>query len=65
MEGEPFKSVGKVLVSAGWLAVYGKEAQTEDAPALVPVKAGERVQTTDVEVKQSQTKPPVWSSCGR
>src|SRR3974390_2741243 len=31
-EGEPFKSSGKVLVSAGWLAVYGREAQTEDTP---------------------------------
>ncbi len=25
--GEPFKTEGKVLVSPGWLAVYGKEAQ--------------------------------------
>jgi DNA topoisomerase-3 len=58
VESEPFKSVGKVLVNPGWLAVYGKEAQTEDAPTLAPVKPGEEVQTTDVEVKQNQTKPP-------
>jgi len=58
VESEPFKSVGKVLVSAGWLAVYGKEAQSEDASTLAPVKSGESVQTTGVEVKQSQTKPP-------
>src|SRR3974377_137313 len=38
VESEPFKSVGKVLVNPGWLAVYGKEAQTEDAPTLTPVK---------------------------
>jgi hypothetical protein len=27
VEGEPFKTEGKVLVTPGWLAVYGKEAQ--------------------------------------
>jgi DNA topoisomerase III len=58
VEGEPFKSVGKVLITPGWLAVYGREAQNEDTPTLTPVKAEERVQTTAVEVKQNQTKPP-------
>jgi DNA topoisomerase-3 len=58
VESEPFKSTGKVLVTPGWLAVYGREAQGEDTPTLAPVRAGEQVQTTDVEVKQSQTKPP-------
>ncbi len=58
VEGEPFKTTGKVLVKPGWLEVYGKEAQTEDTPTLTPVKEGEKVQTTNVEVKQSQTKPP-------
>ena len=28
VEGEPFKSEGKVMVKAGWLEVYGKEAQS-------------------------------------
>jgi DNA topoisomerase-3 len=58
VEGEPFKSAGKVLVNAGWLAVYGREAQDEDTPTLAPVKAEERVQTSGIEVKQSLTKPP-------
>ena len=58
VEGEPFKTIGKVLVSPGWLAVYGKEAQTEDTATLPPVTQNETVQTTEVEVKQSQTKPP-------
>jgi DNA topoisomerase-3 len=31
VESEPFKSEGKVLVVPGWLAVYGKEAQADDA----------------------------------
>ncbi len=58
VEGEPFKSEGKVMVQAGWLAVYGREAQTDDTPSLVPVEAGETVQTTKVEVEANQTKPP-------
>ena len=34
VEGEPFKSEGKVLVTPGWLTVYGKEADSdEDAAA--------------------------------
>ncbi len=66
--GEPFKSEGKVLVAPGWLAVYGKEAQTDDgAPAagkgaekgtLAAVRPGERVRTLAVDVAASATRPP-------
>ena len=52
-----FQTNGKVLVKPGWLAVYGKEAQEDDAN-LVPVKAGEMVRTESVDVKGLQTKPP-------
>ena len=58
VEGEPFKTSGKVLMNPGWMAVYGKEAQSEDTPTLAPVQPNEQVATKDVEVKQSQTKPP-------
>ncbi|HEX5220645.1 MAG TPA: DNA topoisomerase III, partial [Verrucomicrobiae bacterium] len=59
VEGEPFKSAGKVLVQPGWLTVYGKEAQGEDDnPNLAPVKPNETVKTSAVEVKQNVTKPP-------
>ncbi len=59
VESEPFKSVGKVLVKPGWMEVYGREALADDAsPSLTPVKSGERVETTEVEVKSNQTKPP-------
>jgi len=58
VEGEPFKTSGKVLVNPGWLTVYGKEAQTDDTPNLVPVQLNEEVQTKKVEVIASQTKPP-------
>ncbi|MDP1646627.1 MAG: DNA topoisomerase III [Rubrivivax sp.] len=52
-----FQTNGKVLVNPGWLAVYGKEAQDEDAN-LVAVAAGERVRTEHVDVNALKTKPP-------
>jgi DNA topoisomerase-3 len=58
VESEPFKSEGRVMVNAGWLAVYGKEAESDDTPSLVPVKPNETVKTEKVEVEANQTKPP-------
>jgi DNA topoisomerase-3 len=59
VENEPFKSEGKVMVNAGWLAVYGKEAaESDDTPSLVPVKPNETVKTEKIEVEANVTKPP-------
>ncbi|MCP5520355.1 MAG: DNA topoisomerase III [Verrucomicrobiales bacterium] len=58
VEGEPFKTEGKVLVKPGWLEVYGREAQDDQHPNLPAVQPGETVQTTEIEVKENQTKPP-------
>ncbi|MCI0540650.1 MAG: DNA topoisomerase III [Verrucomicrobiales bacterium] len=55
---EPFKTEGKVLMHPGWLAVYGREVQSDDTPSLVPAQQNEAVQTTQVEVIANQTKPP-------
>jgi DNA topoisomerase-3 len=52
-----FQTNGKVMVKPGWLAVYGREAQDEDAN-LVAVAAGEIVRTDDVAVNPLKTKPP-------
>jgi DNA topoisomerase-3 len=52
-----FQTNGKVLVNPGWLAVYGKEAQDEDAN-LVPVQPNEQVRTESIEVVALKTKPP-------
>jgi DNA topoisomerase-3 len=52
-----FQTNGKVLVEPGWLAVYGKEAQDEDA-SLVPVLPDEKVRTVDVAVNALKTRPP-------
>ncbi len=52
-----FQTNGKVMVKPGWLAVYGKEAQEDDAN-LVAVAPGEKVRTEDVAVNALKTKPP-------
>ena len=52
-----FQTNGKVMVKPGWLAVYGREAQDEDAN-LVAVAQGEIVRTEDVAVNALKTKPP-------
>ena len=60
VEGEPFKTEGKILVAPGWLEVYGREA-TGDKPEenLPPVTQGEHVETVRIEIKTEQTRPPV------
>jgi DNA topoisomerase-3 len=58
VEGEPFKSEGKVMVKAGWMEVYGKEADTEDTPTLAPVQPEEQVKTIKVDVQANVTRPP-------
>ncbi|MEO8299637.1 MAG: DNA topoisomerase III, partial [Burkholderiales bacterium] len=52
-----FQTNGKVLVNAGWMAVYGKEVQDEDAN-LVPVQPNEAVKTDDVKTVALKTRPP-------
>ena len=56
--GEPFKTEGKVLLNPGWLAVYGKEAQSADEPMLAKVLPNEKVATDELRVQGSETKPP-------
>ena len=55
--GHQFKTEGRVLVAPGWLQVYGKDAQDDDAN-LVPVAAGEKPLTEKVEAVGLVTKPP-------
>jgi DNA topoisomerase-3 len=52
-----FQTNGRVLVNPGWQAVYGKEAQDEDAN-LVPVLPDETVRNVEVDVAALKTKPP-------
>lgn len=58
VEGEAFKTDGKVIVDPGWMAVYGKQAAGEDEQNLCPVVPNETAQTEAIEIKENQTKPP-------
>ncbi len=62
VEEHAFRTDGKILKEAGWLAVYGKEAVEEgggeEGKLLVPVEAGERVKTVAILAEGLQTKPP-------
>jgi len=60
VEGEPFKTEGKILLVPGWLEVYGKEAQDKPEENLPLVTQGERVATERLEIRTDQTKPPPW-----
>lgn len=62
VEGELFKSTGRVRVSQGWQEVYGsalKDDDKEKTPALTVYRQGEPVTTQGIEVKNLQTKSPV------
>ncbi|HVF64499.1 MAG TPA: DNA topoisomerase III [Casimicrobiaceae bacterium] len=54
---EPFRSEGKILVSPGWLAVYGREVQGDDA-MLVKVEPNEQVTAESIDVVKLVTRPP-------
>ncbi len=55
--GHSFQTNGKVMVKPGWLAVYGREVQEDDAN-LVAVAKGEQVGVENVDVNALKTKPP-------
>ena len=64
VSGHQFKTEGKVMTNPGWLAIYGKEASTDDDKEgnangnLVPVAKGEKVHTEKVTANGLVTKPP-------
>ena len=64
VEGEAFKSEGKIIIDPGWLAVYGKQAAGADEQTLCPVAKGESAETRSIEITENQTKPPARFSEG-
>jgi DNA topoisomerase III len=53
----PFKTEGRVLQSAGWLAIYGRTAG-EDEKTLPAIEQKEAVAVLDVAEQANETKPP-------
>ncbi|HEY8899456.1 MAG TPA: DNA topoisomerase III [Chthoniobacterales bacterium] len=56
VEGEAFKTDGKILTFPGWLAVYGKQTEGEDN--VVAITPGESATTKNLEIKDCETRPP-------
>ncbi len=54
---ESFKTEGRVMVNAGWMTVYGKDADSGETPTLTPIGDG-KVKTTEIELRENKTKPP-------
>ena len=57
VEDEPFKTEGRVMVNAGWRAVYGRDVEAGESATLAPVPDG-KAQTIEIEAKSLQTRPP-------
>jgi DNA topoisomerase-3 len=63
VESHNFRTQGKVLVKPGWLAIWGKEADTgnaedESSKTLVAVQPGEQPLADSVEARGLKTRPP-------
>jgi DNA topoisomerase-3 len=59
VEKDAFKTEGKIMKDAGWLAVYGREVVSESGEeALVAITPNEQAKVRNVEVTESETKPP-------
>src|SRR3712207_3630844 len=66
VETHVFRTSGRVLLAAGWKAVYGEEARSADAAEddsggdqLLPaLERGERVETRAIESIRKETQPP-------
>ena len=58
VEGDPFRTDGKIIVDPGWLAIYGKEAAADDEQAIVSISPNESAKVLAIEIKENETKPP-------
>src|SRR6202030_4224265 len=60
VDKDAFKTDGKIIKDPGWLAVYGREAASEEQSEenLVPITPNEAAKVLDIEVAHNETKPP-------
>lgn len=60
--GEVFRATGRVLVTPGWLVVYGGDARlafgSDDSPGLPVLRRGEPVANRSVDIRKGRTTPP-------
>jgi DNA topoisomerase-3 len=60
VDKDSFKTEGKIIKDAGWLAVYGREqtGADDEAASLVAIEQNEPAKVLDIEISQSETNPP-------
>ncbi len=60
VEGETFLTEGKILIEAGWKAIYGTQAGNADArdKVIEPLPDEKPVTCKKIELEEHQTKPP-------
>ena len=59
VDKDAFKTDGKIIKDPGWLAVYGREAASEQGEeSLVAITPNEAAKVLDIKVAQNETKPP-------
>jgi DNA topoisomerase-3 len=60
IEKDAFKTEGKIIKDAGWLAVYGREATAggDDEQLLVAIMPNEPAKVLNIDVAENETKPP-------
>jgi DNA topoisomerase-3 len=60
VEGESFRTEGKVLESAGWKAIYGTEvgSEADQESVLAALIPGAAVTAKEVESRADRTRPP-------
>src|SRR5262249_60949489 len=56
---DAFRTDGKIIKDPGWLAVYGREAASEQSEeSLVTISPNEPARVLGIEVTPNETKPP-------
>ena len=60
VDKDAFRTDGKIIKDPGWLAVYGREAASEQegGEALVAITPNEAAKVLDIEIVHNETKPP-------
>lgn len=58
-EKDTFRTDGKILVTPGWLGVYGRKVGVASGKdELVPVIEGEKAEAVEITMEEKETNPP-------
>lgn len=55
---ETFLSEGKIMIEAGWKAIYGSDSTSKDDKSLVPIPDKAKVTCDSIDQEEHETTPP-------